>query len=706
RFQMTYAADMIGSGVAGLICLNAMFWLPPEFLLGVPLLFWWGGAIAWFRVCGDRGFPWLLSFSGLVALLMLFILPQINVSPYKGVSYATKFPDAKRIYNAAGAHGLIEIYASSYLHFAPGLSDMASLSMDELPKNNYLGMYIDSDGPIGIIKPLPPENQNYFRFLPMSMPYLIKPQPESVFVVQFGGGISTRTALANGAQRITMAEGNPMIPTAMASPTVKALAGDLFADPRLTLVPMDGHLFIRNSNKKFQVIDFSLADSSGLSSPGGFAVTEKFLYTQESLFAYMNALESGGVLAVTMWNKEDPPKSTLRLFATMAAAGRVDAKAMAPNSFYVVHVFLSTTTVLYKKDGFTHDEVARLDEYAKEMAFDVVYRPGERFQGDSKEMLDGYRRVVLGDNSVSEKDTQETGEGPDLSVSALYRLMLDRMIHGNFQEVAAAYPFDISPLSDDRPYFAGFVRLGDLPTFIGRLEVISDEWGYLLLWLTLGLAMLAGMIMLSLPIIFGWKSIFSPQPGKMGILGYFFALGLGYILVEVSLIGKFISALGNPVISASVLITGMLISTGLGSLVSGRYLMQAVTVMPYIFSAIAGILVCYGIVLDAWLPIIGTLSWRTFACILLLFPLAFLMGFPFATGMSWLANLGKERFFLWAWGINGMFSVMGAVMVPLISVSVGLSANLFLAATLYLLAWPCFFALLRPQPADPYCSAT
>ncbi|MEO5347035.1 MAG: hypothetical protein H7834_11745 [Magnetococcus sp. YQC-9] len=703
-FQITYAADMVGSGVAGLLCMNAMLWLPPEYLLGVPLLLWWGGALAWFRARSDRNSPRLLMLAGGVAVALLLFLPQIQVSPYKGVSYAAKFPDAERIYRALGAHGLLEIYSSSYLHFAPGQSDMASLTMGDLPKNTYLGMYMDSEGPIGIMKPLPPDKRDYFHFLPMSIPYLIKPNPESVFVVQFGGGISTRTAMDAGAAHITVAEGNPMIPTAMASEAVKAFTGDLFADPRLTLVPRDGHLFIRDTQRRFQVIDLSLADSSGLSSPGGFAVTEKFLYTREAIAAYMRALEPNGVLAVTVWNKEDPPKSTLRLFATLAAAGRADAGDRAADSFYAVQVFLSTATVLYKKGGFTPEEIAKLDRHAQDMAFDTVYRPNERFKGDATAMLSGLRRMVLekghASQALDERAVEEGEEGLDFSTTTLYRLMLDRMIHGEDAKLIAAYPFDIMTLSDDRPYFAGFIRLQDLPSLVDRLEIISDEWGYLLLWLTLGQAALAGTILLAMPLLFGWRTIFAPQPGKLGILGYFFALGLGYILVEVSLIGKFISALGNPVISTSVLITGMLISTGLGSLVSGRFLKRSVTVMPRVFMAIASILVLYGVMLEVWLPVIGTLSWRTAACILLLFPLAFLMGFPFATGMSWLAKLGKEPFFLWAWGINGTFSVMGAVMVPLVSVSLGLSANLYLAAALYLMAWPCFFALLRPSPGS------
>lgn len=703
RFEATYAADMLGSGVAGLVCLSVMLWVPPEYLLVVPILFWWAGAMAWFHAWGDKRFSGWVSLSGIITIVLLVGLPQIQVSPYKGVSYVTKFPDANRLYQATGTHGLLEIYASSYFHFAPGLSDMASLSMGELPKNTYLGLFMDSDGPVGIMKPIPSDKQDYFRFLPMFMPYLINPQPENLFVVQFGGGISTRVALAGGAHHITVAEGNPMIQTALASETMRSFTGDLFTHPRISLVPMDGHLFIRNTDQKFDVIDLSLPDSSGLSSPGGFAVTEKYLYTHETVTAYINALKPGGILAVTVWNKEDPPKSTLRLLSTLASVGRTVAGEQVTDSFYVVQVFLSTVTVLYKKGGFLPEEIARLDRHAKEMAFDVVYRPGERFQGNASLLLAGVRQNVLGvaPTEQNEGETHLSGvdDGEDFSMAAVYRLLLDRMIRGEPAEALAAYPFDIAPLTDDRPYFSGFIRLKDIPAFANRLETISDEWGYLLLWLTLGQSVLAGCILISLPLIFAWKTIFAPQPGKLGIFGYFFSLGLGYILVEVSLIGKFISALGNQVISTSVLITGMLISTGLGSLVAGRFLARSQTVMPLIFSSIAALLVLYGTQLGVWLPAIGTLSWRIVACILLIFPLAFLMGFPFATGMSWLARLGKEHFFLWAWGINGMFSVMSAVLVPLVSVSVGLSANLYLAAALYLMAWPCFFALLRPSPS-------
>ena len=93
---------------------------------------------------------------------------------------------------------------------------------------------------------------------------------------------------------------------------------------------------------------------------------EKFPYTKEAMETYMRALAPGGVLSVTLWNKEEPPKSVLKLYATMAAAAReVDPEHLA-NSFFVASSYLSTATVLYKNGGFTPEEIAKLrDAHAR-----------------------------------------------------------------------------------------------------------------------------------------------------------------------------------------------------------------------------------------------------------------------------------------------------------------------------------------------------
>jgi hypothetical protein len=233
-------------------------------------------------------------------------------------------------------------------------------------------------------------------------------------------------------------------------------------------------------------------------------------------------------------------------------------------------------------------------------------------------------------------------------------------------------------------------------------DLLQDEWSRALVWTTLVIACAAAFFLALLPLAFGWRAIFRHNPGKARTLVYFACLGAGYIMVEVGLISKFAQALGDVTVSASVLITGMLVFSGLGSLASERYLDRARSIMPRLFLAIGALLVGYGLALDRALDWIGVLPFglRLLLCFALVFPPAFLMGFPMPVAMSSLSRLGKDHMFLWAWGINGCFSVVGAAMVPVIAASFGLTAVLTVSGCAYLLAMLAFFAILLPLP-DP-----
>ena len=263
--------------------------------------------------------------------------------------------------------------------------------------------------------------------------------------------------------------------------------------------------------------------------------------------------------------------------------------------------------------------------------------------------------------------------------------------------------FDTRLLTNDRPYFAAYVKPGDLPRVTDRLELLQDEWGFLLVWATLGIACIAALSLVLLPLAFGWRTIFSRNPGKFRTIVYFACLGAGYIMVEVGLISKFIEALSNATVSASVLITAMLVCSGVGSLVSERYFERARSIMPRIFLAIGALLIGYGLALDSVLDWIGTFPYalRLLLCFVLVFPPAFLMGFPMPIAMTSLSRLGKDHMFLWAWGINGCFSVVGAALVPVIATSFGLAAVLMFSGCAYLLAIFGFFAVLLAARAAP-----
>ncbi len=327
-FNRVYFADLVGSGLCGLAVLLALYVFTPEDIIMAPLLLWLAGGVLWFVSFGDRRGVMAIVGAAVLAALVHYVappvlgIPKLAVSDYKGVAYARKFPDNQRTYERASPFGYMEVYSSSYLHFAPGQSDNAAFNLKNMPANAYLGMYLDSDGPSGIIKDLPAEETPYFRYLPMFYPYVLKQAPET-FVVQFGGGLSTAIALKSGSSHVTVAEGNPAVLTAFREDKgLRDFTGDVLHNPKVTVIDYDGRLYLANTKNRYDVIDLSLADSAGLSSPGGFPIVEKYSYTREAMEAYMRALKPGGILSVTLWNKEEPPKSVLKLYATMAAAAR------------------------------------------------------------------------------------------------------------------------------------------------------------------------------------------------------------------------------------------------------------------------------------------------------------------------------------------------------------------------------------------------
>lgn len=735
-FNRVYFADMVGSGLCGLSVLLALYVFKPENIIMAPLILWLLGGILWFVSIGDRRGVFSIVAMAVLSVGVHYIVPQaldvpkLAVSDYKGVSYARKFPDNKRVYERASPFGYMEMYSSSYLHFAPGLSDNAAFNLKKFPENAYLGLYIDSDGPSGVIKDLTDEEVAYFHYLPMYYPYVLKKNPET-FVVQFGGGISTEVALKEGSSHVTVAEGNPAILTAFREDKdLRAFTGDILNNPKVSVIDYDGRLYMAHTRNRYDVVDLSLADSAGLSQPGGFAIMEKYSYTQEAMAAYMRALKPGGILSVTLWNKEEPPKSVLKLYATMARAAR-ELDPDIKTKFYVASAYLSTVTVLYKQDGFTADEIAKLNEHTRAMSFDEIYYPGINIDtAPLKQILSDYHDQFFaapsdptapaegakdGAKDEEPNDPPPPGapvaaSGPDkngvpaaalVPATTLSRLAWHYLVNGGWQTVADQYVFDTRPLTNHQPYFAAYIKVKDLLAFTDRLDTVQDEWGYLLLWATLGIATVFALTLVLFPVIFGWRTIFSRYPGKAGTMLYFLCLGLGYIIIEVGMISHFVLALSNATVSASVLITGMLVFSGLGSFASERFLATARTTMPKIFLAIFVLLVFYAFFIDYALDWIGALPYvlRIVLCLALLAPPAFLMGFPMPTGMTTLGRLGKDHMFLWAWGVNGCFSVIGAALVPIVATSFGLPAVVLLGAFAYLIALPAFFSVLKPLPS-------
>ena len=328
-FNRVYFADLVGSGLCGLSVLLAMYFFKPDDLIMAPLLLWLAGGVLWFvaherparhrrhrgrrRAVGGRALRGAAGCSASPSSRCRTTRACPTPASSPTTSAPTSAPRRSATWRSIPAPTCISRRASRTT--PPSI-------VQSMPSNAYLGLYIDSEGPSGIIKDLPADETPYFRYLPMFYPYVLKKDPET-FVVQFGGGISTAVALKSGSSHVTVAEGNPAVLTAFREDKgLRAFTNDVLHNPKVTVIDYDGRLYVAGTKNRYDIIDLSLADSAGLSSPGGFSIVEKYSYTREAMSAYMRALKPGGILSVTMWNKEEPPKSVLKLYATMAAAAR------------------------------------------------------------------------------------------------------------------------------------------------------------------------------------------------------------------------------------------------------------------------------------------------------------------------------------------------------------------------------------------------
>jgi hypothetical protein len=350
-FSRVYFADLVGSGLCGLTVLLAMYAWRPDDLIMAPLLLWLAAACcgSWRWVIAAA--PQRSSSSPSCRRPCTILRRRCWASPSSPCRTTRAFPTPQVPRRQAGLRACLAVR----LH--RGLCQLVSafrarpvrqrgLHLEKMPSNAYLGLYIDSEGPgryhqgpagraDGVLQvpadvlPLPAEEGPEDFRSPVRRWYLD------------GGGAEVRLQPGHGGR------GQPgaALSAFREDKFLRDFTGDVLNNPKVNVIDYDGRLYVAHTKNRYDVIDLSLADSAGLSSPGGFSIVEKYSYSREAMSAYMRALTPGGILSVTLWNKEEPPKSVLKLYATMAAAARdVDGGKDIAQKFYVVSSYLSTAT--------------------------------------------------------------------------------------------------------------------------------------------------------------------------------------------------------------------------------------------------------------------------------------------------------------------------------------------------------------------------
>jgi hypothetical protein len=265
---------------------------------------------------------------------------------------------------------------------------------------------------------------------------------------------------------------------------------------------------------------------------------------------------------------------------------------------------------------------------------------------------------------------------------------------------ARSYQFNVAPDTDNAPFF--FFTLKTRQILNKHLLARGIDWkvnlGVVVLAMVLLISIAAVLFFLVLPL-----ALHGGGGGQTLQLLYFIAVGLGYILVEIKFIQRFVLFLGNPTYALTVVIFLLMLASGAGSMVSRKWLSQPSWVKVPLFAIVAALLVYVGVLQRLLGALVGLpFLLKLMVSAVVLVPLGFAMGMPFPTGLRWLAvdrveaedgTVGpadgapsQRNAIEWAWAMNAASSVLGSVLAILIAIHVGLNLTLTCGALAYLLA--------------------
>ena len=686
KIHKLYFWNMFGSGVGGFFLILLMFFLSPAGLI-VPILVL--GLTANLIVGAERDpefgrtqFPLakiaVSVAAAAVTIGVTFFLGDIRVSEYKPINYVRKYPDAVEVHHSYSPTGEMHVYASSYFHFAPGLSDNAVFAMDELPTQPFWGLFIDGNGPIGIMGEVDRAQAVYMDYTPMAAAYTILDKPKNL-LVNLGGGINAQVARYKGAEQVVIYEENPEIVSLMRDdPVVSRFTGNLLEDEMIDVRIGEARAHCAGRPDSYDLVEISLIDSIGLSDSGGYSIHENYTYTAEAVREYMYCLREDGLLSVTVWNRLNPPRNVLKLMSTIIASLREQGVERPEDRIYMFDLFLSTATILVKNSDFTREEIEKLNSFCETRSFEILYYPGiERRNIDLDTVMRVYRDHFENNSSVEENVIFTPGD--------VYHLMLMEMLEGDVHRLYDKYVFDIRPVRDSRPYYSGYLKLGEIGMYLDQIQDVSEEWAFLLNLGILIQAVFFGFLVILIPILGRWKALFQKKRGTFGVIMYYSCLGLGYMLVEIFLIQRLIFLLSNPIFSTSIVITSMLIISGIGNLASSRIARRRVARVRVAAIGIFVSMLFYFFLLG---PVMSTfreavMPVRILVAILVVAPGAFFLGMPFPNGLSALTE-HRNKLLPWAWGMNGGLSVAGAALAQVVSVSFGFPVVLLIVMFLYI----------------------
>ncbi len=511
----------------------------------------------------------------------------------------------------------------------------------------------------------------FLKFDVTNLAYFL-PGRQKGAVIGVGGGRDMLSAALFGLQDITGVEINPIF--------VKLLQGEAeFSDllikretdfsgfnklaelPSTKFVVDEGRSWFARSKDTFDIIQMSLIDTWAATGAGAFTLSENGLYTVQAMKIFLSRLSQNGIFTVSRWYNPNMPKEAGRMLS-LSVAALFEMGIQEPRR----HIFIATegriANLLISREPFSIRDLKVLDETVEEYGYEVLVKPTRE---PESEVL---RNIVMAD---SREELVRYTSGLEL---------------------------DLTPPTDDRPFFFNQFPFNKPVEAVKLFKEMYGRGGYggvyegnLVATGTLIILFFVSLGLVLATIIIPLRSAIKDVGGKLVTGGtiYFMLIGIGFMMTEIGLLQRTSVFLGHPMYSLSVLLFTLILTAGIGSLLSEKFLLDTQAK----FTSWALLTGVYILLLPLWVPDVflaydsAEFLVRAAICIIAIAPAGLLMGFGFPTGMRMISSLDRKPT-PWFWGINGAAGVMASVVAIASSIGFGISTTLSIGALSYLLLIP------------------
>ena len=666
-----YQADLIGAACGALLIMSLLFLLPPQDGLRAAAFIGCAAAVPVSHQVGDKKQVRIGRFALAIVTLLIMIWPARwlapVMSPFKSLSQTLLIPGVNIATQTSSPTGYFTAVTSAIIPFrsAPGLSLRAPVTPPE-----QVALFHDGHS-AGVIHGSSNGStpMEFMRWTPMALPYILLEHPR-VLVLGAGGGGDAWHALIEEAAHIDVVEQHREILDFVVAP-YSTFTGSIYDRDIVNLYHGDIRGFLAAAHTRYDLIQLSPFGTATPPATQGHALNAQYFYTVEGMHLALKRLTEGGILNITM-PFDLPPRTSVKMMMTMSKALKLCGTADPFLHMAVIRSW-NTVTIAASRSPFSVEQLAEIRRFCRSRAFDLVWLPDIT----PAEV----NRINVLDHPFFYKAALEISTGKGIPQSTLFNLV---------------------PATDDRPWFSHFFRWSSFSAIWAQRAFGSAamlEWDYLLLWMSLIIALMVSLVMIIAPLRPLYRKQRFTEQGTSGHFvraTYFAALGLAFFFLEIAFIQRFMLFLSQPMITLAVIVPSFLLFAGCGSgaakWLAGRTAATNLRLLrdrPMLV-ATTGIVIVSSMYLWLLPPIFRICSsWpdelRILISILLIGGLAFWMGMPFPLGLKRLAH-NRPDFIPLAWGVNGLFSVISTIVATVLALHAGFRAVIILALGLYLLA--------------------